>query len=220
MQKEFTLPDFMQNNSAEEIHQRMMNSLPDDIDDMEGGFPFDLTMPAAVEKSEIINFFIVRALMIAFPQYAWDDWLDLHGRQVHIERHEAQKATGYVEVIANEQTTIAKGTRFCTPSEDDYPSIVFETVEDTEIAQNEETKVKVVAVEAGKSSNVGVNSVTIMVKPNKAIISITNKSAIIGGTDREKDGDFFDRIEAEYENSKTYLGNDVDYKRWAKEAGA
>ncbi len=42
MQPDFTAPDFMDNSSAEEIHERMMENLPDDIDDMPGGFPFDL----------------------------------------------------------------------------------------------------------------------------------------------------------------------------------
>lgn len=97
MQPEFNRPEFLEGNSAEEIHERMMNNLPDDIDDMPGGFPYDMTMPAALEKDEIINFHIVRALMIAFPEYAWDEWLDLHGRQVHLTRHEAEPAFGYVK---------------------------------------------------------------------------------------------------------------------------
>ena len=57
------------------------------IDDMPGGFPFDFTMPAALEKDEFINYHMVRALMIAFPQYAWDEWLDRHGQQVHLDAY-------------------------------------------------------------------------------------------------------------------------------------
>ena len=69
----------MEGTSADEIHRRMMAELPDDIDDMPGGFPYDMTRPAALEKAELINFHLARALMIAFPQFAWDEWLDLHG---------------------------------------------------------------------------------------------------------------------------------------------
>ena len=43
MQPEFNRPEFLEGNSAEEIHERMMNNLPDDIDDMPGGFPYDMT---------------------------------------------------------------------------------------------------------------------------------------------------------------------------------
>lgn len=109
MQPEFNRPEFLEGNSAEEIHERMMNNLPDDIDDMPGGFPYDMTMPAALEKDEIINFHIVRALMISFPEYAWDEWLDLHGRQVHLTRHEAEPAFGYVKITAAEGTEILSG---------------------------------------------------------------------------------------------------------------
>lgn len=44
--------------------------------------------------------------MIAFPEYAWDEWLDLHGRQVHLTRHEAEPAFGYVKITAAEGTEI------------------------------------------------------------------------------------------------------------------
>ena len=66
-QPEFIQPDFMQGSTEAEIHERMMANLPDDIDDMPGGFPYDFTMPAAIEKSEFINYHMARALMIAFP---------------------------------------------------------------------------------------------------------------------------------------------------------
>lgn len=56
MQPEFNRPEFLEGNSAEEIHERMMNNLPDDIDDMPGGFPYDMTMPAAVGKRRNYQF--------------------------------------------------------------------------------------------------------------------------------------------------------------------
>ena len=37
-QPEFIQPDFMQGSTEAEIHERMMANLPDDIDDMPGGF--------------------------------------------------------------------------------------------------------------------------------------------------------------------------------------
>ena len=76
------------------------------------------------------------------------------------------------------------------------------------------------AVEAGTNSNVKADTVILLMKPINNITSITNKDGITGGTERETDDDFYDRIAVEYSNSMTYLGNDTDYKRWAKEAGA
>ena len=59
-----------------------------------------------------------------------------------------------------------------------------------------------------------------MARPDKNITAVSNPEPITGGTERESNDDFYDRIAAEYENSMTYLGNDSDYIRWAKQAGA
>lgn len=220
MQPEFTRPEFIENNSAEEIHQRMMNNLPSDIDDMPGGFPFDFTMPAALEKDEFINYHMVRALMIAFPQYAWDEWLDLHGQQVHLERHQSESASGKIKVSGKARAIIAAGTVFCTPATETGPSIEFISQEDFEIGEDGTVLIPVSAVESGTGSNVPANTVLLMEKPDKNVTEVINPEPIRGGTERESNDDFYDRIAAEYGNSLTYLGNDSDYIRWAKEAGA
>lgn len=219
-QPEFTAPDFVDDNEPDNIQERMMGNLPDDIDDTPGGFPYDFTMPSAIEKSELINFHLVRALMIAFPQYAWDEWLDMHGQQVHITRHEASKATGYLILEGETGTEIEAGTIFCVPATDDTPAIEYETEDDCIIGEDGTVTVAITAVEAGPDANVRASSIFIMDEPVDEITGITNPDAIIGGAEEESDDDYYDRIAAEYESSRTYLGNDRDYKRWAQEAGA
>lgn len=220
MQPEFISPDFADNSTAEEIHTRMMANLPDDIDNMPGGFPYDMTMPAAIEKEEFINYHLMRGIMIGFPEYAWDEWLDLHGKQVHLKRHDAVKASGKVKVTGTEGTLIEFGTVFCTAATENGPAICFSADEECEIGSEGSVIVNVSAVKEGAGSNVMAGTVTIMERPVKGITSITNPEAITGGTDKESNDDFYDRISAEYENSLSYLGNDSDYIRWAKEAGA
>lgn len=219
-QPEFRNPDFIENNSADEIHERMMNNLPADIDDMPGGFPWDFTRPAALEKDEFINYHLVRSIMIAFPEYAWDEWLDLHGRQVHLTRHESQKASGEVVVKGTPGTELLSGTIFCTPATDTSPSIEFYSLQDVVIGENGETVIKVEASEPGIESNVATNTIVLMARSNKNVIAVINPEPMTGGAERENDNDYYDRIAAEYDNSMTYLGNDSDYIRWAKEAGA
>ena len=220
MQPQFTIPDFLENNSANEIHQRMMNNLPADIDDMPGGFPYDFTYPAALEKEELINFHLVRALMISFPQYAWGGWLDLHGQQTHTDRNPPASAYGKVTVTGTAGIVISAGTVFCTPATDTGPSIEFISLEDVRIGEDGTAGIPVEAVESGTGSNVAANTVTMMQRPSKYVTSVTNPEPIRGGTEQENDDDYYDRIAAEYKNSKTYLGNDADYERWAGEAGA
>lgn len=219
-QPEFRNPDFIENNSAEEIHERMMNNLPSDIDDMPGGFPWDFTRPAALEKDEFINFHLVRSIMIAFPEYAWDEWLDLHGQQVHLTRHEPEKASGKVVVTGTPGTEILAGAVFCTPATDTGPSIEFFSQQDAVIGDEGNAEINIVASEPGTGSNVAANTIVLMAKSNKNITAVVNPEPVTGGTERETDDSFFDRIAAEYQNSTTYLGNDVDYIRWAKAAGA
>lgn len=219
-QMEFTPPDFVEDNSAEDIHERMMTNLPEDIDDTPGGFPYDMTMPSAIEKSELIEFHLVRALMIAFPQFAWDEWLDMHGQQVHITRHEGKHATGILKIEGEPDTEIEEGTVFLVPATEDSPAIEFKTDEACVIGESGVIQVGITAIESGADSNVKARSISIMEEPVDEVTGITNPEDITGGTATESDDDYYDRIATEYENSRTFLGSDADYIRWAQEAGA
>jgi len=219
-QLEFTPPDFIDDNSAEDIHERMMANLPEDIDDTPGGYPYDWTMPSAIEKSELIEFHLVRALMIAFPQYAWDDWLDLHGQQVHVIRHQGQRATGTLRLEGEPGTEIEKGAVFLVPSTDDSPAVEFELDGDCVIGEDGTALAGITALEPGAGSNVKAGAISIMEEPVDEITGISNPEGTSGGTAEESDDDYYDRIAAEYDSSRTYLGNDADFKRWAQEAGA
>lgn len=219
-QPEFTEPYFIEGSTKEEIHERMMEELPEDIDDMPGGFPYDFTMPAAAEKDEIINYHIVRTLMLMFPQYAWDEWLDLHGQQVNLKRHEPEFGSGNVLVTGTVGAVIEAGTIFCTPATDDSPSIEFATDSEAIIPDSGKVMISITAVESGTKSNVAANTISIMAKPDNNVSGVINPEPITGGTEIESDDDFYDRIAAEYENSMSYLGNDADYIRWAKRVGA
>lgn len=220
MQMEFTAPDFVEDSSPEEIHERMMQNLPADIDDTPGGFPYDFTMPAAIEKADFIQFYLVRALMIAFPQFAWEEWLDYHGMQVNLTRHPARKASGIILITGEAGTEIEEGTIFCVPATEYTPALEYSTNEECIIGEDGTVSVAVTAVEEGPASNIKANTIAIMDEPVDEITSITNPEEISGGTERESNDDFYDRIAEEYANSRTYLGNDIDYIRWAKEAGA
>ena len=218
-QPDFVKPDFLEDCSVDEIHQRMMNNLPEDIDSTPGGFPYDLTRPTAIEKSEMLDFYLVRALMIMFPQFAWDEWLDLHGKQVSLTRHPATCATGFVKVTGEPGYEIDEGTIFCTPATDTTDSYEYTADQDYVIGEEGYVVVAVTAVDPGPESNVPAESVTLMDDPDEDVSSVTNEEPITGGADEETDDDFFDRIAIEYDNSNTFLGNDSDYIRWAKEAG-
>jgi len=218
MEIEFIAPDFVQDNDPVDIQQRMMNNLPADIDDMPAGFPYDFTMPTALEKSELIQFHLVRTLMLMFPMWAWDTWLDLHGTQNHITRKEANKASGKITIEGIPDTRVTPGFMVCTPATDAGPSIEFILDEEVYIPENGKVTTTITAVQAGKTSNVRSNTITLMSKPVEGIAKLYNEQEITGGTDGEDNISYRERIMEKYESEgNSNIGNDADYKRWAKE---
>ena len=65
---DFVVPSFLDNSSEEEIHKKMLDYLPDDIDKSEGGYVYDLTKPTAIEVSRMKEFELVEALKLIWPR--------------------------------------------------------------------------------------------------------------------------------------------------------
>lgn len=215
---EFVSPDFISGNSAEEIQSRMMNSLPAGIDDMPGGFPYDFTMPTALEKSELIQFHLVRTLMLMFPMWAWDEWLDYHAETIGITRRSATCAECDLMITGTPGTQIPAGSGFATQAKDNESSIVFYTSDSAEIALDGTVKVHVVCSTPGRKGNVAAGTIILMLKKITGIDSLTNEFAATGGVDRESDESLRERIqEANEADMASFVGNNSDYIRWAKE---
>ena len=67
--KEFVTPPFLEGETVENIHARMLASLPADIDRSEGGFPWNYTRPNANEKAEYINYNLVNSIRGIFAMF-------------------------------------------------------------------------------------------------------------------------------------------------------
>lgn len=218
MAEEFISPDFVNNSDPETIQERMMNNLPADISDMPGDFPYDFTMPSAIEISQLIQHQIVRTLMLMFPMWAWGEWLDLHGVSAKVTRKLASRATGYVTVQASEGTVIPEGFVFCTEGTSDTESIEFASTEEVEVGSTGEADVPVAAVIPGTAYNVTRGTVVMQKQINQNITSVTNEEPITGGTDEEDDETYRERILEKLRASEvSFVGCDADYVRWAKE---
>jgi uncharacterized phage protein gp47/JayE len=125
-------PDFLQNQSADDIHRRMMASMPDDIDKSELQIPWDYTRPSALIKAEFAGFELNETIKLMFPHWAYGEWLDLHAGQEGITRRAANPASGILTVNGELNTTIAEGFQFATQA-NLTPSVIFETTEETTI---------------------------------------------------------------------------------------
>ena len=218
MAREFTPPEFFGYSEPEEIQQRMMDALPEGIDDMPGGFPYDFTMPTAIEKSELIQLHLTRVMMLMYPQYAWGTWLDLHAEAAGITRRPAGYASGSVTVKGTEGTVIPQGTIFCTEATDTSSSLEYATDQEAVIPGEGTVNIGVTAVNPGRESNTKANTVIFSLTNIKGFSSVTNHDDITGGTDAENDASLLERIEEEnFREGASFVGNDSDYIRWSKE---
>ena len=225
----FTLPDWHRQETAEQIQARMMSRLPPDIDNIEGGFPYDFTMPTALEEDELMNFVLIETLKIMFPAWAYGKYLDYHAAAVGLTRRPANHASGYVTVTGVPGTEIPAGTVFCVPAVNDVPAIEFATIHDAVIGdpvvgdpEEEGSKygtveIAVTAVVGGMSGNVAADTIVIMASPFKGVVRVTNQAAITGGTVEESDDELYERIVLAEQDTESFVGNDADYIRWAKE---
>jgi len=225
MPYEYTPPDFLQGQSVDDIHERMMNALPDDIDKSELQIPWDFTRPAAIEKAELVEFVLNRAIQVMFPHWAWDEWLDLHAQAEGLARRPANRASGTVTVTGRIGTTLAQGFQFATPA-NLTPSVIFETTEAVLFDGTPDDSgqitmdIPIQAVEGGTNGNVPPDRIILMVRPETGITYVTNTDATSGGTPEESDDELRERILEAKRFGISYTGRDADYIRWAKEVSA
>ena len=216
----FELPEELQSwNSAREIILKMLARIPNQYDKTEGGFVWDMTMPTALEKAELIQFWLPLALQTMSHIWATGRWLDYHAHDAGgLERRPATYAYGDLEIVTTEAVTFPAGFIFSVPSENGSAAIDFEAVETTSIDAAGTLTVLVRAIEAGTNSNVKSDTITIMKNPIRGVASITNPDAMTGGTAAESDDSLRQRIDDYYAGRQaSFVGNKADYQRWAKE---
>lgn len=220
--EELELPDFLTNTSVDDIHEKMLNNLPDDIDKSEGGFPWDFTRPVAIELSEVKEYTLVEVLKSMFPVTCEESYiLDFHSEERGIVRRESVNASGYVSITGKPGLIIPLGYGFSTNADDDGNTIDFVSTEEVTIDSLGNAKIPIEATEGGSESNVGANVVVLHTGDETGelledITSVSNDNPITGGLDEESDDTLRERIVTyDRSQSNSFIGNPSDYKRWA-----
>ena len=215
---EFKLPSFLEGVTARSIERNMMNSLPADLDKTEGGFVWDLTYPTALEKAELIQYYMVILLKIMFPMWAEGEWLDLHARECGLERKAANASYGHIRIEGKQGLVIPEGFKVAVPSINGSNAILYHTLSEAVLDENGEADVAIQADESGSNGNVDSGTISIMVSPLSGVTRINNDAEITGGAEPESDDSLRQRID-DYKAGRgdSYVGNNADYVRWAKE---
>lgn len=217
---EFVIPAFLEDETLERIHERMLFNLPADMDVSEGSHPWNLTMPTAYEIAQLTEMVLPEAIRAIFPQYSenFGDILDYHAQTRGLARKTAQQATGRITITGEAGTEIPAGSLFSTVSQGDVSSVEFETIQDYIIDETGTVEAKIRAVDAGTSGNVGINTIILNSGAVDGITAVTNAEATAGGLDEETNEALQTRIvEADRNSNVSYGGTTYDYKRWAEE---
>lgn len=222
MSYSYTPPEFLQNQTADDIHRRMLDALPPGIDKSENNIPWDYTRPSALEKARFVQRELNETIKLIFPQWSYDEWLDLHAQREGLTRRAANPASGFLTVTGAKGTVIPLGFQFATPAKL-TPSVIFESTKEIVLDGTPDSKgqvsvdIPIQAVDSGLVGNVAEDSIKLMVRPLSSISYITNNEPITGGTVAESDDELLERILEAIRYGISWTGNDADYVRWARE---
>lgn len=209
------LPDFLDEETDEEIMQRMLDEIPNDIDKSEGSFIWDALKGPSIELAKTIEG-IREGLRRAFTATTFDRYLDIKAAEKGLIRQEAVKAVGRVRFTGKSGTIIPKGTRVATPADNITAAVEFETIEQGMINASQTAEIPIRAIEAGEIGNVFANDISVILPGISGVISVTNDLRTTGGLNTEDDESLRQRIFEENQKDEG-SGNIDDYKTWAKE---
>lgn len=217
---EFKLPAFLENQSVDDIHRRMMENLPEDIDTSEGSHPWNLTMPHAYEKAYMVEYLMAESIKLIFPQFAEDyaEIMEYHAQTRGLTRKPAEFATGEITITGEPGTEIPISSMFSTISINDDPSVDFYTTEASVIGEDGTVKVPIKALQEGIIGNVAAGTIVLNSSELDNITEVTNETATTGGIEIETIESLQARIvERDQTLDVSYGGSPADYKRWALE---
>ncbi|TGE33317.1 baseplate J/gp47 family protein [Desulfosporosinus sp. Sb-LF] len=195
------------------ILNRMLETVPSDLDKSEGSFIYDALSPASQEiaKSEEQ---LDEMLNMVFAQSAEENGYSTQFRQRCAEYGVFPKggtiATGSATFVGAETTPIPTSTIIQTPG-----ATRFTTIAPAVIVGGVAT-VSIQALAIGSAYNVPANTITQIPAAISGITSVTNSSAITGGTNDETDSDLLVRFLARAQTPST-SGNAAHYAQWASE---
>ncbi len=218
------LPLYLQDQTEDEIMQRMLSRVPADIDKSEGSFIWDAQAPAAFMLSEAA-IWAQELLRRGFASTAASEddryrsaELDLRTAEHGVTRREAVASTGGVLFKGKPGTRVPTGTFVATPADDvsGELAIEFVTTQAVVLDDNGAASAAIRAVTPGKNGNVPAGVIQVMFSSVSGISSVTNPEPTRSGADTESDQSLLERFYAKVRSQGT-SGNKAQYMLWANE---
>lgn len=213
---EFITPAFLENHSTDEVHAKMMEILPEDLDVSQGSHTWNKTRPTALVIAELCEFILPEVIKLIFPEWSYGEFLDGHAQVRGMTRRAATAATGTLTITGTPETVIPAGSLFSTASVNDEPSVDYQTLEEIVIPAEGVIEVEIECTQIGIIGNTTVNTIVFVGNNISGVTSVTNSDEVAGGTEEETDESLIERI-VEYDRTQgdSFVGNISDYKRWA-----
>lgn len=208
---------YLQEQTEEQIMQRMLSRVPDDIDKSEGSFIWDAQAPVAFMLSEAAVW-ARQVLEWGFASSSYGPYLDMRAAEHGVVRRAATEATGQVQFTGTPGTTVPAGTLVATPADEitGESSIEYVTASEVMLDDSGKATVGIRAVNPGRSGTVPAGVITVMSIPVSGITAVTNPEETRGGTDTESDQSLLERFLSQVRNQGT-SGNKSHYMNWAGE---
>jgi len=217
-------PYYLEEQTEENIMQRMLDRVPSDIDKSEGSFIWDAEAPvafmlseAAIWTQELLRRGFASTAASSDENFRSED-LDLRAAEHGVTRRSAVQAIGRVIFTGEPGKVIPAGTVVSTPADDvsGEASLEYETNLLATLDHTGKAEVVIHAVVAGRGSNVPAGTITILSSSVSGITGVTNPAAVTGGANIESDTSLLERFYARVRNQGT-SGNKAQYMQWAGE---
>lgn len=218
------LPLYLQDQTEENIMNRMLNQVPSDIDKSEGSFIWDAQAPVAFMLSEAA-LWAQELLRRGFASTVASDRpeirsaeLDLRTAEHGITRREAVASSGSVVFTGKPRTTVPAGTYVATPADEGSgeSSVEYVTISGVTLGDLGTGTAPIRAVTPGSSGNVPAGVIQLMMTSVSGVTSVTNPEPTRSGTDTESDQSLLERFYAKVRSQGT-SGNKAQYMLWANE---
>ncbi|MBC2579686.1 baseplate J/gp47 family protein [Clostridium sp. DJ247] len=200
---------YSENNTANDIRNRMLQNVSSNVDKSEGYFIYDALSPASKEL-ELVYKSSDDILERTSPYTATGKDLENMTNPYGVTRKTGGKATARILVKAVIGTHLQSGTLVQTKT-----GLMYQTIEDT-IFTSETMLVNIEALDIGSKYNIPANIITELPVQINGVISITNPDAVTNGYDVEDDESLRQRYFERLQTPAT-SGNKYHYRNWAKE---
>ena len=214
---EITIPEFLK-ETEEQIHKRMLDNAPPDINIMEGDFFWDATRPTAIEIYNLKNILLQYLTKVAMLPTAEGIYLEGIASEYNIYRIPATKAELRISFTAPSGTVLPAGTKVSTISDNDGKYYEYILDKDYTVGVSNSGVVDFKAAEGGTAYNI--QSLLYGQQDLVLIPSIRNVTKVNGylevkGKDAESDEELRQRLITRIQNPIT-SGNVAQYKEWCE----